>query len=60
MAFESVINKSFKVTHTNGSSKAAFLVIFFRFPDNIGGNLSGVHYVRDVADADSLISSLVI
>ncbi|KAF3965722.1 hypothetical protein ACB098_10G125100 [Castanea mollissima] len=29
-----------------------------RFPDKIGGNLSGVHYVRDVADADSLISSL--
>lgn len=31
----------------------------FRFPDKIGGNLSGVHYVRDVADANSLISSLV-
>ncbi|XP_050266538.1 monodehydroascorbate reductase, chloroplastic/mitochondrial [Quercus robur] len=29
-----------------------------RFPDKIGGNLSGVHYIRDVADADSLISSL--
>ncbi|KAL7160029.1 hypothetical protein ABFS83_01G067400 [Erythranthe nasuta] len=29
-----------------------------RFPDKIGGNLSGVHYVRDVADANSLISSL--
>ncbi|KAK4559304.1 hypothetical protein RGQ29_008503 [Quercus rubra] len=29
-----------------------------RFPDKIGGNLPGVHYVRDVADADSLISSL--
>jgi hypothetical protein len=25
----------------------------------IGGNLPGVHYVRDVADADSLVSSLV-
>lgn len=29
-----------------------------RFPDKIGGNLPGVHYVRDVADADALISSL--
>ncbi|CAJ2676518.1 monodehydroascorbate reductase, chloroplastic/mitochondrial [Trifolium pratense] len=29
-----------------------------RFPDKIGGNLSGVHYIRDVADADSLVSSL--
>ncbi|CAA0820481.1 Monodehydroascorbate reductase- chloroplastic [Striga hermonthica] len=29
-----------------------------RFPDKIGGNLLGVHYVRDVADANSLISSL--
>nr|ACF93237.1 monodehydroascorbate reductase [Picrorhiza kurrooa] len=29
-----------------------------RFPDKIGGNLPGVHYVRDVADANSLISSL--
>ncbi|XP_057810552.1 monodehydroascorbate reductase 5, chlorplastic-like isoform X2 [Salvia miltiorrhiza] len=30
----------------------------FRFPDKIGGNLAGVHYIRDVADANSLISSL--
>jgi monodehydroascorbate reductase (NADH) len=29
-----------------------------RFPDKIGGNLSGVHYIRDVADADALVSSL--
>ncbi|KAJ4955540.1 hypothetical protein NE237_012323 [Protea cynaroides] len=29
-----------------------------RFPEKIGGNLSGVHYIRDVADADSLIQSL--
>ncbi|KAL7596540.1 monodehydroascorbate reductase, chloroplastic/mitochondrial [Lactuca sativa] len=29
-----------------------------RFPEKIGGNLHGVHYIRDVADADSLISSL--
>ncbi|URE00685.1 Pyridine nucleotide-disulfide oxidoreductase [Musa troglodytarum] len=29
-----------------------------RFPENIGGNLPGVHYIRDVADADSLVSSL--
>ncbi|KAL0408139.1 UNVERIFIED_CONTAM: Monodehydroascorbate reductase, chloroplastic/mitochondrial [Sesamum radiatum] len=29
-----------------------------RFPDKIGGNLPGVHYIRDVADANSLISSL--
>lgn len=32
----------------------------FRFPEKIGGNLPGVHYIRDVADADSLISSLVL
>ncbi|XP_016510992.1 monodehydroascorbate reductase 5, mitochondrial-like isoform X1 [Nicotiana tabacum] len=29
-----------------------------RFPEKIGGSLPGVHYIRDVADADSLISSL--
>ncbi|KAL9434494.1 hypothetical protein AB3S75_029187 [Citrus x aurantiifolia] len=29
-----------------------------RFPDKIGGYLPGVHYIRDVADADALISSL--
>ncbi|KAL1827107.1 hypothetical protein ACET3Z_005519 [Daucus carota] len=29
-----------------------------RFPEKIGGNLAGVHYIRDVSDADSLISSL--
>ncbi|KAJ0104656.1 hypothetical protein Patl1_17643 [Pistacia atlantica] len=29
-----------------------------RFPEKIGGNLPGVHFIRDVADADSLISSL--
>lgn len=29
-----------------------------RFPEKIGGNLPGVHYIRDVTDADSLISSL--
>ncbi|KAL6979554.1 Monodehydroascorbate reductase, chloroplastic/mitochondrial [Sarracenia purpurea var. burkii] len=29
-----------------------------RFPEKIGGNLPGVHYIRDVADADLLISSL--
>lgn len=29
-----------------------------RFPEKIGGNLLGVHYIRDVADADALISSL--
>ncbi|KAF7828229.1 monodehydroascorbate reductase, chloroplastic/mitochondrial [Senna tora] len=29
-----------------------------RFPEKIGGNLPGVHYIRDVADADSLVSSL--
>ncbi|XP_059640428.1 monodehydroascorbate reductase, chloroplastic/mitochondrial isoform X2 [Cornus florida] len=31
-----------------------------RFPEQIGGNLPGVHYIRDVADANSLISSLII
>lgn len=31
----------------------------FRLPEKIGGNLPGVHYIRDVADADSLVSSLV-
>jgi monodehydroascorbate reductase (NADH) len=29
-----------------------------RFPDKIGGHLPGVHYIREVADADSLIASL--
>lgn len=29
-----------------------------RFPEKIGGNLPGVHYIRDVADADSLVESL--
>ncbi|QHO58053.1 Monodehydroascorbate reductase 5 [Arachis hypogaea] len=29
-----------------------------RFPEKIGGNLPGVHYIREVADADALISSL--
>ncbi|KAK2984577.1 hypothetical protein RJ640_018955 [Escallonia rubra] len=29
-----------------------------RFPEKIGGNLPGVHYIRDVADADSLVASL--
>lgn len=33
--------------------------LVLRFPDRIGGGLPGVHYIRDVADADSLISSLV-
>ncbi|XP_030474939.2 monodehydroascorbate reductase, chloroplastic/mitochondrial [Syzygium oleosum] len=28
-----------------------------RFPEKIGGNLTGVHYIRDVVDANSLISS---
>lgn len=30
-----------------------------RFPDSIGGSLPGVHYIRNVADADSLVSALV-
>uniref|UniRef100_A0A1D1Y803 monodehydroascorbate reductase (NADH) n=2 Tax=Anthurium amnicola TaxID=1678845 RepID=A0A1D1Y803_9ARAE len=29
-----------------------------RFPERSGGNLPGVHYIRDVADADLLVSSL--
>lgn len=29
-----------------------------RFPEKIGGNIPGVHYIRDVADADLLVSSL--
>eukprot|EP00246_Nothoceros_aenigmaticus_P001525 TRINITY_DN12024_c0_g1_i2.p1 TRINITY_DN12024_c0_g1~~TRINITY_DN12024_c0_g1_i2.p1 ORF type:complete len:486 (+),score=88.17 TRINITY_DN12024_c0_g1_i2:119-1576(+) len=29
-----------------------------RLPESIGGGLPGVHYIRNVADADSLISSL--
>ncbi|XP_057967041.1 monodehydroascorbate reductase, chloroplastic/mitochondrial [Malania oleifera] len=29
-----------------------------RLPEKIGGDVPGVHYIRDVADADSLISSL--
>ncbi|ONI07204.1 hypothetical protein PRUPE_5G106000 [Prunus persica] len=31
-----------------------------RLPEKIGGNLPGVHYIRDVADADALISSLIV
>lgn len=31
----------------------------YRFPEKIGGNLPGVHYIRDVADANALIQSLV-
>uniref|UniRef100_A0A1D1XTA1 Monodehydroascorbate reductase, chloroplastic n=1 Tax=Anthurium amnicola TaxID=1678845 RepID=A0A1D1XTA1_9ARAE len=30
-----------------------------RFPERSGGNLPGVHYIRDVADADLLVSSLM-
>lgn len=29
-----------------------------RLPEKIGGSLPGVHYIRDVADADALITSL--
>eukprot|EP00252_Welwitschia_mirabilis_P015506 TRINITY_DN340_c0_g1_i1.p1 TRINITY_DN340_c0_g1~~TRINITY_DN340_c0_g1_i1.p1 ORF type:complete len:523 (+),score=110.07 TRINITY_DN340_c0_g1_i1:123-1691(+) len=29
-----------------------------RLPNSIGGNLPGVHYIRDVADADLLVSSM--
>lgn len=29
-----------------------------RLPDKIGGSLPGVHYIRDVADADLLVSSM--
>ncbi|XP_024529636.1 monodehydroascorbate reductase 5, chlorplastic [Selaginella moellendorffii] len=29
-----------------------------RLPEKIGGNLPGVHYIREVADADSLVASL--
>ncbi|KAH7668936.1 Monodehydroascorbate reductase (NADH) protein [Dioscorea alata] len=29
-----------------------------RLPEKSGGNLPGVHYIRDVSDADSLVSSL--
>lgn len=29
-----------------------------RLPEKIGGKLPGVHYIRDVADADALVSSL--
>lgn len=43
-----------------GERKILKLILHcFRFPEKIGGNLHGVHYIRDVADADSLISSLV-
>ncbi|GAB2252562.1 hypothetical protein Droror1_Dr00005409 [Drosera rotundifolia] len=29
-----------------------------RLPEGVGGNLLGVHYIREVVDADSLVSSL--
>lgn len=35
------------------------ILLFSRLPEKIGGKLPGVHYIRDVADADSLVSSLV-
>lgn len=38
---------------------SVMLMLPFRLPAKIGGNLPGVHYIRDVADADSLVSSLV-
>ena len=44
----------------NSKEKLNTCLLGFRFPDKIGGNLPGVHYIRDVADADLLISSLVI
>lgn len=43
-----------------GNKNKEIFAPVFRFPEKIGGNLPGVHYIRDVADADSLISSLVI
>ena len=35
------------------------ILFLSRLPEKIGGKLPGVHYIRDVADADSLVSSLV-
>lgn len=32
---------------------------FHRLPEKIGGSLRGVHYIRDVADADQLVAALV-
>jgi hypothetical protein len=32
---------------------------FGRLPESIGGSLPGVHYIREVADADALVTSLV-
>jgi monodehydroascorbate reductase (NADH) len=32
--------------------------IFGRLPESIGGSLPGVHYIREVADADALVTTL--
>ncbi|OWM85289.1 hypothetical protein CDL15_Pgr028076 [Punica granatum] len=57
------IEKQTLTTHSGKLLKYGSLIIATgctasRFPEKIGGNLPGVHYIRDVADADSLISSL--
>ncbi|GMH28858.1 hypothetical protein Nepgr_030701 [Nepenthes gracilis] len=57
------IEKQTLMTHSGKLLKYGSLIIATgctasRFPEKIGGNLPGVHYIRDVADADLLISSL--
>ncbi|XP_050946680.1 monodehydroascorbate reductase 5, chlorplastic-like isoform X1 [Cucumis melo] len=51
--FHTCVGSGWERQHQNGTR-----IKVLRFPDKIGGGLPGVHYIRDVADADSLISSL--
>ncbi|XP_050946682.1 monodehydroascorbate reductase 5, chlorplastic-like isoform X3 [Cucumis melo] len=53
--FHTCVGSGWERQHQNGTR-----IKVLRFPDKIGGGLPGVHYIRDVADADSLISSLVL
>uniref|UniRef100_A0A9I9EJP9 Uncharacterized protein n=1 Tax=Cucumis melo TaxID=3656 RepID=A0A9I9EJP9_CUCME len=51
--FHTCVESGWERQHQNGTR-----IKVLRFLDKIGGGLPGVHYIRDVADADSLISSL--
>lgn len=57
------IEKQMLITNSGKLLKYGSLIVATgctasRFPEKIGGYLPGVHYIRDVADADALISSL--
>jgi hypothetical protein len=48
---------SFHDQASNGQGNSMW--IFGRLPESIGGSLPGVHYIREVADADALVTTLV-